>query len=190
MPVRPVQYAWPGRFRALVQCEDVGISHRPVASARHRSGDHPAVVAVSGEHEEVVEQSELEEACVAVAVAPGERPGAQLVRAARHVPGRIRGNDGRTRRTWIHHSCFGVITRADRDPCLPGPSYGFPLLADRALHSKAHGQLLGTVDTLDASRIAVEPAPHGSHGYSPLLLSHAAVSARRQIVTALTSSSV
>lgn len=83
-----VHHAPPSRSRALVQCDDVGISHRPVASARHRSGDHSAVVAESGEHEGVVEQSEREEACVAVTVVSGERPRAQLARAASHVPGK------------------------------------------------------------------------------------------------------
>lgn len=43
-----------------------------------------------------LERSEPEEARVAVAVVPGEHPGAQLVRAVRRVSGRTRGNDGRT----------------------------------------------------------------------------------------------
>jgi hypothetical protein len=185
-----VFHARPSGFRALVRCEDVGISHRPVASARHRSGDHPAVVAESGEHEEVVEQSELEEACVAVAAVPGERPGAQLVRAAHHVPGKSCGNDGRTRRTWIHRGCFAssrlrIVTRVGRDrrAAFHSPPAG------RSTRRRIAGSW-GPFTPWTPPACRPEPTPHGSHGYAPFLLSHTAVSARRRMVTALTSSSV
>lgn len=90
-PVHRVKYDGPGRVRAAVQSEDIGDSDHLVAATRHRSGNHPAVRGLSGEHEggRVVQQFGPEEVRVASPVVPGERPGAQRVRIACHVPGKV-----------------------------------------------------------------------------------------------------
>ncbi len=102
----------PGRGGPAVPREDVGDADDVLAAARYRSGDHSAVGAVgvvggpSQDHEglRIGEQAGPEQVRLPRPVVPGQCPGAQRVRVARHVPHEIRrtlfgGRCGCPRRT-------------------------------------------------------------------------------------------
>lgn len=126
-PVHRIQYERPGRCRASVRCEDVGISHHLVAVACHRSGDLPAVVAVSGEHKAGQVWSSPSRKRPAWP-SPSSRASAQerslsgpSAMCQAGPEGMVAALAGRR----IHRGCFGVITSADHDPCRSDPSSGF-----------------------------------------------------------------